>query len=101
MRVGDDVGVNVFAKMESDRAAARAGVLGIVVRDRGYSGKVGKAHGNRSLAFRVRSTRQGDRIRRGLKGSRQQGPLGMSGPVARMLAAVNFVESLQQVAAER
>jgi len=101
VRVGYDVGVNMFTQMKSDRAAARAGALGIVVRDGGNSGKVGETHGNRGLAMRVRSTRERSCIGRSLEDPRQHDSLGVSGPETGMLAAVNIVESLQQVAAER
>ena len=101
VRVGHDVGVNMFAEMKPDRAAAWAGHLGIGVLDAGNSGKVGQSHGNRGLALRVRSTRERSRVGRGLEDSREHDSLGVGGPETGMLAAVNIVESLQQTAAER
>jgi hypothetical protein len=94
VRVGHDVGVNMFAEMKSDRAAARAGNLGIVVGDGGNSSKVREAHGHCGLAMRVRSTRERSCVGRGLEGSCKQDSLGVSGAETRMLAAVNIVESL-------
>lgn len=99
-RVGDDIGMDMFAKIESYGATARAGDFGVVVRDLGDSRKVGEADVDWRLAFRVRSTRERSRICSGCEGAGKQYSFRVSRSEARMLTAVYVVESLQQFAAE-
>ena len=74
--------------------------MGIIVRNRGDSGKVGEAHGNGGLTVGVGSACQGSRLGRCPENPCKHDSLGVGGPEAGMHTAVNSVEGFQHIATE-
>src|ERR1700677_3805066 len=99
-RVRDDVGVDVFIEVEADSAAARA-CIGIVVGNVGDAGEIGEPHrygSGTSLDMRCPSERSGLRRRR--ERSREENPLRVRRPEARVNAAIGLIEGCEGLSAD-
>jgi hypothetical protein len=91
----DDVGVNMLAKVEADRKAARARTLRVVVGHRRNSRKVREADRHRrGIPVQMRRARQRNGFRGRRKHASQQDALRMRGSEPRMNTIIGFVEHL-------
>src|SRR5215469_7811282 len=101
-RMPDNVDVDMLSKVEANRKAARPGTLRVVVGNAWYSRKVREPDGQwRGIPLQMRRPRQRSRLSRGRKRALQQNALRMRGSEPRMNTAINLVERLDDLPAQR